>query len=245
MHPELTIYNFTATSMLLATVTFPQVAAIDLLQAGFPASVLTTPQVYGKHSPSQTTSFLSSETFLDIHSHLKEKPKSLQWIVRRAPCDTALALWLYTNDCPPAHSTPGKMASLLSLKHAPCTPASEPWAYLPPLRNICMVPSLSSFKSLFKYLLSEAFASLSKLPPHLHQHHQHRYFTYTNTHTQTHSLFPMSYFLILAIIINGLTTSQNYEQFAFMCSSITIACSVMEIQDQWCCKDLLSKDLMS
>ena len=45
MHPELTIYNFTATSMLLATVTFPQVAAIDLLQAGFPASVLTTPQV--------------------------------------------------------------------------------------------------------------------------------------------------------------------------------------------------------
>ena len=47
------IYNFTATSMLLATVTFPQVAAIDLLQAGFPASVLTTPQVYGKHSPSQ------------------------------------------------------------------------------------------------------------------------------------------------------------------------------------------------
>ena len=81
-----------------------------------------------------------------------------------------------------------------NMRHA--LPLQCPELICPLLRNICMAPSLSSFKSLFKYLLSEAFASLSKLQPHLHQH-QHCYFTYTKTHTQTHSLFPTSYFFYL------------------------------------------------
>ena len=96
------------------------------------------------------------------------------------------------------------LLTLLQAKWLLCCPSNMHHALLlqypelicPLLRNICMAPSLSSFKSLFKYLLNEAFVSLSKLQLHQHQH-QHHYFTYTKTHTQTHSLFPMSYFFYL------------------------------------------------
>ena len=136
------------------------------------------------------------QKLLDIHSQLKQKPKSLQWIVRPHRIEP------YLSDCIPM------AAHLLTLPQSEwllCCPSNMrhtlllqcPELIYPLLRNMCMAPSLSSFKPLFKYLLSEAFASLSKLQPHLHQHHHHCYFTYTKTHTQTHSLFPMSYFFCL------------------------------------------------